>query len=197
MPSDRTLLTWVNLESLDTHYLLDVRPWALVTGGVGALGAAIVARLDEVNTPTVVLDPQLPAKPSTRVSYYQVDVSDYRAIQAISRDLLQALGPPRYLIATAGLYERRSLFEYDPEALERILRANLVSLVYTLRFFLQPMMSASSGRVIALSSQVGVSGGIDPLYAATKAGVTAIMKSTAKEYARSGVTFSTVSLGDR
>lgn len=172
-----------------------MEPWAIVTGGTGGLGAAVVSRLQERGVGVVALDIAQGPLSSDRVVYRQVDLSDYSAAKAVSIDLLERLGPPRYIVAAAGLYERRTLFEYDAETTERSLRANLLSLVYLLRFFLPAMLSATGCRVVALSSQVGVTGGSDPLYSATKAGVTAFMKSMARQYGSDDISFTTVSCG--
>lgn len=170
-------------------------PWAIVTGGAGTLGARVVSRLEDIGVAVVVLDRQHGFTSSDSVTYHQVDLADYSAVEEISTNLLTRRGAPRYVVASAGLYERRSILQYDADAAERTLGANLLSLTYLLRFVLGPMLAETEGHVVALSSQVGVTGTSDPLYAASKAGVTAFMKSLAREYGRRGLTFTTVSCG--
>lgn len=190
-----SLLTTAPLIGNRPRYCHAMAPWAIVTGGAGALGARVVSRLEDIGVAVVVLDRQQGFTSSDSVTYHQVDLADYSAVEEISTNLLTRRGAPRYVVAAAGLYERRSILQYDADAAERTVGANLLSLTYLLRFVLGPMLAETEGHVVALSSQVGVTGTSDPLYAASKAGVTAFMKSLAREYGRRGLTFTTVSCG--
>jgi NAD(P)-dependent dehydrogenase (short-subunit alcohol dehydrogenase family) len=169
--------------------------WALIAGGAGFIGQAIGLRLRSQGMRVEIVDTSLPRDPKLAEASSVVDLANLDETIAYAQGILRREGPPSVIVSTLGLYERRSLFEYDDISVSAMLRSNFTALVYLVRAFLKSMLERGSGQILAVTSQAGVIGTRDPLYAATKAAVTAFVKSLAVEYGQTGLIFNIVSCG--
>ena len=109
--------------------------------------------------------------------------------------LFEQRGAPRYLAAAAGTYARRPFRAYSREDMLDTIDVNLVATACLLQAATVAMVAAGGGRIAVVTSQAGVTGGTDALYAAAKAGQTALVKSVAREFARQGIVCNAVSPG--
>jgi acetoacetyl-CoA reductase len=179
---------------------------ALVTGGMGGLGAAICRRLhDEGFRVATTYSPANPTPEAWlaaqrddgyRFSAYKVDVTDYGDCEWMMQKLLAELGRLDVLVNNAGITRDRSLRKMGREDWQAVLRADLDSVFNLGKQAIEPMMAHRWGRIVNISSvnaQQGAFGQCN--YAAAKAGMHGFTKALALEMARHGITVNTVSPG--
>jgi 3-oxoacyl-[acyl-carrier protein] reductase len=174
---------------------------ALVTGATGGIGGAIAralhrqgARVAVSGTRREVLDalaaeigggPVLPC-----------DLADKAAVEALVPDAEKALGQLDILVANAGITKDNLLVALKDEDWDEVVNVNLTSTFRLARAAVKAMMRRRFGRVIGITSVVGVTGNPGQAnYTATKAGMIGMFKSIGKEYAKRGVTANCVAPG--
>ena len=120
------------------------------------------------------------------------DVSDPEAVKA----LFAAAGAVDILVNNAGITRDGLLMTMKDEDFDAVIATNLRGCYLTMKAACRPMMKKRWGRIVNLSSVVGVHGnGGQVNYAASKAGVIGMTKSLAKELASRGVTANAVAPG--
>jgi len=127
---------------------------------------------------------------------YRADVADFGAVKSMTDEIAEDFGGLNILINNAGTAIRRSFVETKPEDWRRQIDACLYGAIHCCHAAAPYIESGKSGRIVGVvgdSSRVGESG--LAIVAAARAGVIALMKSLAREFARSGTTANTVSLG--
>jgi 3-oxoacyl-[acyl-carrier protein] reductase len=106
------------------------------------------------------------------------------------------LGGLYALINNAGITDDALLMRMEDEQFEKVMKANLNSCFYCTREALSHLVKARQGRIINISSVVGITGNIGQAnYAASKAAIIGFGKSVAKEAARRGICVNTVAPG--
>ncbi|MBC7228748.1 MAG: 3-oxoacyl-[acyl-carrier-protein] reductase [Thermoflexales bacterium] len=126
----------------------------------------------------------------------QADVSDAAQAQALIQAALDAYGRIDILVNNAGVTRDRLILMMSQEDWETVLRVDLTSLFHTCKAAARPMVRQRSGRIINISSVVGIAGqGGQTNYAAAKAGVIGFTKSLAKELGPRGITVNVVAPG--
>jgi NAD(P)-dependent dehydrogenase (short-subunit alcohol dehydrogenase family) len=164
---------------------------AVVTGGAGDLGRAIVAGLRERDVPVASLDLVDNADASLSLA---CDITDPDAVSAAAARVGDALGEVSMLVCGAGIVSTVALADLEPQEWHRVLDVSLTGAYLACRAFV-PQMPAD-GAVVAISSGLGTRGmPRGGHYAAAKAGMEALMKSVALEYARAGVRANALALG--
>jgi 2-hydroxycyclohexanecarboxyl-CoA dehydrogenase len=173
---------------------------ALVTGGAGAIGAAVCRALAAQGRRVAVSD--LEAGAAARVAAeiggagIELDVADpdsvARALDAVHR----ALGPVAIYVSCSGWDEMRPFVETDEPFRARVLEVNLAGPIRVARAVLPDMIGAGFGRIVLISSDAGrVGSSGEAVYAAAKGGLIAFAKSVAREAVRHGVTANSVCPG--
>lgn len=185
---------------------MDKQRVALVTGGMGGLGAAICRRLDTAGFRVATtyspsndkaqhwIEAQKDA--GFRFCAYKLDVGDYVACEWMVEKLLAELGRIDVLVNNAGITRDQSMRNMTRESWSEVMRTNLDSVFNMSKQVLPPMLAQKWGRIINISSvnaQKGAYGQAN--YAAAKAGLHGFTKSLALEAAQHGVTVNTVSPG--
>jgi NAD(P)-dependent dehydrogenase (short-subunit alcohol dehydrogenase family) len=164
---------------------------AVVTGGAGDLGRAIVAGLRERDVPVASLDLVQNTDASLSVA---CDITDADAVDAAAARVRDALGEVSMLVCGAGIVSTVALADLEPDEWHRVLDVSLTGAYLACRAFV-PQMPAG-GATVAISSGLGTRGmPRGGHYAAAKAGMEALMKSVALEYARVGVRANALALG--
>jgi acetoacetyl-CoA reductase len=182
------------------------RKVALVTGGMGELGAAICRRLhDEGFRVATTFSPSNPTPEAWlaaqrddgyRFHAYKVDVTDYGDCEWMMEKLLAEMGRLDVLVNNAGITRDRSLRKMTADDWQAVLRADLDSVFNLSKQAIEPMMARGWGRIVNISSVNGQGGAFGQCnYAAAKAGMHGFTKALALEMARHGVTVNTVSPG--
>jgi len=176
---------------------------ALVTGGSGALGQAIVHRLlregDTVCVPYIVdaerarLEASLDAATRPRVMLEHCDVTDDAAMERLANTVVVRHRRIDVLVTGVGGFAGGALVETDRVTWDRMLAMNLTSAFTAARAVVPHMLSAGSGRVVMIASRAVVppAGGFIG-YTVAKAGVIALMQALAQEVKGHGVTVNAV-----
>ena len=175
---------------------------ALVTGATGGIGGAIAHAFHQQGaTVTVsgtrgdILD-QLAGSLGTRVMCFRCDLADKDAVEALIPKCEEAMGQLDILVANAGITKDNLLVQLRDEDWDQVMAVNLTATFRLTRAAVRGMMRRRFGRVIGISSVVGVTGNAGQAnYTASKAGIIGMIKSVAAEYAKRGVTANAIAPG--
>ena len=173
---------------------------ALVTGGAGAIGAAICRALASAGATVVVadLDSDRAGMVAREVGGSQVamDVADPISVDSAVREVRAGLGPPTIVVNCAGFDLLRPFFDTDEQFVTDVLQVNLHGPIRVLRATLGGMVSEGWGRVVNIGSDAGrVGSSLEAVYSAAKGGLIALSKALAREHASHGITVNTVCPG--
>ena len=127
---------------------------------------------------------------------YIADASDYEAAIRIAAQVQAEFGTIDILVNNAGITRDGLLLRMNEQQWDDVLRVNLKSAFNYTHAVVPFMVRARKGRIISLSSIVGIAGNpAQANYAASKAGIIALMKSTAKELGARGIRANAVAPG--
>jgi 3-oxoacyl-[acyl-carrier protein] reductase len=174
---------------------------ALVTGASGGIGGAVAralhaqgAKLAVSGTRREALDTL--ARELGGAAVLPCDLSNKDAVEALVPDAEKALGQLDILVCNAGITKDNLLVALKDEDWEQVLNVNLTSTFRLARAAVKLMMRKRFGRIIGITSVVGVTGNPGQSnYTAAKAGMIGMFKSIGKEYAKRGVTANCVAPG--
>jgi 3-oxoacyl-[acyl-carrier protein] reductase len=175
---------------------------ALVTGASGGIGGAIAEALHAsgatvglTGTRREALD-ALAERLGERVQVLPCDLRDAEATAALPARAEEALGGLDILVNNAGLTRDGLALRMKDEDWQDVLDVNLTAAFRLTRAALKGMMKRRQGRIIGITSVVGVTGNPGQAnYAASKAGMIGMTKSLAQEVAARGVTLNCVAPG--
>lgn len=175
---------------------------ALVTGASGGIGGAITRAL-HARGATVALSgtrveplEALAGELGDRAYVTPCDLSDGEAVDALPKTAAAAMGSVDILVNNAGLTRDNLFMRMSVEEWEQVLNVNLTASFRLSKACLRGMMKARWGRIIGITSIVGVTGNPGQgNYAASKAGMIGMTKSLAAEVASRGVTANCVAPG--
>jgi 3-oxoacyl-[acyl-carrier protein] reductase len=179
---------------------------AIVTGGSRGIGAAIARDLAAAGAHVVVTCREQRAQADAVVAGIQAaggsaeavtfDVAVSSEVEATMRDVVARLGKVDVLVNNAGVSADGLIVRISDDQWQRVLDVNLKGVFNCTKSVARPMMRARAGRIINLSSVVGVTGNTGlAAYAAAKAGIIGFTKSTARELASRGITANVVAPG--
>jgi len=175
---------------------------ALVTGASGGIGGAI-ARSLYAQGATVTLsgtriDPlnELAAELGERAHVVACNLSDRGAVASLPKAASDEMGGLDILVNNAGVTKDNLFMRMKDEEWDTVLDINLTSTMILMRAVMRGMMKSRWGRIINISSIVGVTGNPGQAnYAASKAGVIGMGKSVAYEVASRGITVNAIAPG--
>ena len=175
---------------------------ALVTGASGGIGEA-VARALHAQGATVVLHGTRAAKLESlrqqlgdRAFALAVDLFDRDQSAGLIEEATLLAGPISILVNNAGITRDGLLMRMKDDDWDAVLEVNMTASMSLCRAAMRGMMKARTGRIISISSVVGVTGNPGQTnYAASKAGMIGFSKSLAAEVASRGVTVNVVAPG--
>lgn len=125
-----------------------------------------------------------------------VNVADKKAIEQAIQDILTKWGGVDVLINNAGITRDGLLMKMSEEHWDEVLDVNLKSVFNTCQALVRPMMKARSGKIINISSVVGLTGNAGQVnYSASKSGVIGFTKSLAQELATRGICVNCIAPG--
>lgn len=175
---------------------------ALVTGATGGIGEAIARTMHAAGAEVVLSGRRLEkldalgAELAGRTHIAPCDLSDPAQADALVGQAIDAAGKLDILIANAGVTRDKLLMQMKDDDFQDILRVNLESYFRLCRKAVRPMMKARTGRIIGITSIVGVTGNPGQSnYCASKAGMIGFTKSLAQEVASRGITANTIAPG--
>jgi 3-oxoacyl-[acyl-carrier protein] reductase len=175
---------------------------ALVTGASGGIGGAI-ARALHAQGATVALSgtrvaplEALAGELGERAHVVPCDLSDGAALAGLAKAAADAMGAVDILVNNAGITRDQLFMRMSDEDWDAVIAVNLTSIMKLSRGVVRGMMKARWGRIVNISSVVGVTGNPGQAnYAAAKAGVIGMSKSLAAEVASRGITVNCVAPG--
>lgn len=179
---------------------------ALVTGGARGIGRAIALALAEGGATVVVnyngsrdkamdLKQEIESK-GGRAEIYQCNVSDFAKCEELIQGIVKQFGSLDILVNNAGITKDGLLMKMSEDDFDKVIDVNLKGVFNTIRFASRQMLKQKSGRIINMSSVVGVAGNPGQAnYASSKAGVIGLTKAAAKELASRGITVNAIAPG--
>ena len=179
---------------------------ALVTGASRGIGKAISLRLAEAGMDIALVYAGTTAAAEecqkqieslgVRARAYPCDVSDFSAVEALVSSVVTELGPIWTLVNNAGITADTLCMRMSEEQFDRVLAVNLKGAFNLIRHACPGMMRSRAGRIINITSVVGLMGNAGQAnYAAAKAGLIGLTKSIARELAPRGVTCNAIAPG--
>ena len=175
---------------------------ALVTGATGGIGAAIARTLHGQGAHVVLSGTReavleaLAAELGDRTSIAAANLGDAESVDGLVGRAETATGQLDILVANAGITKDGLLMRMKDEDWEQVLKINLESYFRLSRAAMRGMMKRRFGRIIGITSVVGVMGNPGQAnYAASKAGMIGFSKALAQEVATRGITVNCVAPG--
>lgn len=168
---------------------------AVVTGGNSGIGKAIAVKLAEEGAHVIIFGTNAEkgaeavnqikkVATSNQVLFYALDVSQTKLVDEIIKKIIDQFGKIDILVNNAGITADQLLMKMTEEEWDRVLNVNLKSCFNTCRAVTRSMMKARKGKIINISSVIGIGGNAGQTnYAASKAGMIGFTKALAKELA--------------
>jgi 3-oxoacyl-[acyl-carrier protein] reductase len=179
---------------------------AIVTGGGRGIGRAIAIRLagEGANLAVSYRSNDAAAEETAKkvraagveCELIKGDVSSPGDVEALFKGVSDAFGRVDMLVNNAGITRDNLMMRMKEEEFDDVVRTNLKGTYLCTRAALRPMVRARWGRIVNVSSVVGLVGNAGQAnYAASKAGIIGFTKSVAREVAQRGVTVNAVAPG--
>jgi 3-oxoacyl-[acyl-carrier protein] reductase len=179
---------------------------AVVTGGGRGIGRAVAVRLAKEGANVTIsyrsndtaaeeVAEEVRAA-GAKCEIFKGDVASPEDVDALFKGVGEALGPVEILVNNAGLTRDNLMMRMKESEFDEVLRTNLKGTYLCTRAALRPMIRARWGRIVNVSSVVGLVGNAGQAnYAASKAGIIGFTKSVAREVAQRGITANVVAPG--
>jgi len=179
---------------------------AVITGASRGIGRAVAMKLASLGAVVVInyngskeraeeVKREIEAGGGS-ADIYQCDVSDYGKCETFIQDVIREHGHIDILVNNAGVTRDGLLMKMSEEAFDQVISTNLKGAFNTIRFASRQMLKQRSGRIINMSSVVGVTGNAGQAnYSASKAGIIGLTKATAREVASRGITVNAIAPG--
>lgn len=175
---------------------------ALVTGASGGIGGAIAKALHERGASVGLSGTRaesleaLASELGERAAVLPCNLSDRDAVAALPGQAEEALGSLDILVNNAGLTRDNLAMRLKDDDWDQVVEVNLTSSFRLAKACLRGMMKRRWGRIVGITSIVGVTGNPGQTnYAASKAGMIGMSKSLAQEIASRGITVNCVAPG--
>ncbi|HOE13569.1 MAG TPA: 3-oxoacyl-[acyl-carrier-protein] reductase [Candidatus Saccharicenans sp.] len=178
---------------------------SIVTGASQGIGEAIARELGQAGSTVVLVDIQKEkleevagrfAADGIKALTFVADVTDGQQVEGVVESVKKDLGRLDHLINNAGITRDSLLLRMKEEDWDLVLRVNLKGAFNFSRSVVKHMVAARSGRIVSISSVVGLMGNAGQAnYAASKAGLIGFSKSLAREVAARGITVNCVAPG--
>lgn len=179
---------------------------AIVTGASRGIGRAIAKKLASLGA-NIVLNYRSNDEEALKVkeellSYgvnvflYKCDISDFNAVEEMIKASKEKFGKVDIMINNAGITKDTLLLRMKEEDFDKVIDVNLKGVFNCLKAITPVMVRQKFGKIVNLSSVVGLVGNAGQVnYAASKAGVIGMTKSLAKEVGSRGITVNAVAPG--
>lgn len=166
----------------------------IVTGGTAGIGKAIALKFAEEGADVAIFGTnnergekvvsEIQEKTGQKALFIAVDVSSTEKVQEAVNFVLENFGAIDILVNNAGIVRDGLLLRMSESDWDRVIEVNLKSVYNTSKAVLRTMMKAKNGKIINVSSVIGLTGNAGQVnYAASKSGIIGVTKSLAKELA--------------
>jgi len=178
---------------------------AIITGGARGIGKEIAVKLASLNNNIAIWDiidegeksaEEISESFGVKAKYYRVDVSEYEEVTGMVKKVLDDFDKIDIIVNNAGITRDGLLLRMKLDEWQIVLNVNLNGCFNCTKAVLKTMVSHKWGRIINISSVVGITGNFGQCnYAASKAGIIGFTKSVAKEVAKRNITVNAVAPG--
>lgn len=178
---------------------------AIVTGGSSGLGKATILKFAALGAIVVNWDintergEALAAELQNaghKAAFYTVNTSDFNAVQSAAADIISKFGKIDILVNNAGITRDATMLKMTSDQWQQVIDINLTGVFNCTKAVVPFMIEKGFGRIISISSVVGLYGNFGQTnYAAAKAGVIAMTQTWAKELGRKGINSNAVAPG--
>lgn len=179
---------------------------AIVTGGARGIGRAISVKLASEGANVIICDiviadaaeetVKLIEAEGVKGAAFKADVTSLEDVENLFKQATELFGKVDILVNNAGVTRDNLLMKMKEEEFDLVISTNLKGTYNMMKAAARPMMKARYGRIVNISSVVGVYGNPGQVnYSASKAGVIGMTKSVAKELGSRGITCNAVAPG--
>ncbi len=175
---------------------------ALVTGATGGIGGAVARALHARGASVTISGTRaeklevLAADLGERVHVAPCNLSDLDAVDALPKTAVEAMGGLHIVVSNAGVTRDNLMLMMKPDMWDEVIKVNLTAFFRLSKASLRTMTKQRFGRIIGVTSVVGVTGNAGQAnYAASKAGMIGMAKSLAQEVASRNVTVNCIAPG--
>lgn len=178
----------------------------IVTGGTAGIGKSIALKFAEKGATVLILGRnenrgqeivnEIKNLYSLDSYFYKIDVSNCKEVKALIKDILDKYGCVDIVINNAGVTRDQLLMKMTEQDWDEVMEINIKSCYNLCHALIRSMMKARQGKIVNISSVVGLSGNAGQVnYAASKAAIIGFTKALAKEVATRGINVNCVAPG--
>lgn len=172
----------------------------LITGGTGAIGAAIAEEFSQTDDVIITYNKSEERARELKIRLYceavQMDCADAESVEAAAEGILREFSHIDILVNNAGISLIKPFLDTTADDWRQMMSVDLDGVFNVTKAFAPSMVSRKSGAVVNISSVWGVSGAsCEVAYSAAKAGVIGFTRALAKELAPSGITVNAIAPG--
>ena len=178
----------------------------IVTGSTRGIGKDIAIKCLENNANVIIhgtrqekvdeVVTELKSKYSSKIFGFSCDISNFDSCSKFIENSINALGKVDVLVNNAGITKDNLILRMKEEDWTNVINTNLNSVFYLTKSISRHFLKNKSGKIINISSVVGVMGNPGQSnYAASKAGMIGFTKSIAKEFGSKGITCNAIAPG--
>lgn len=179
---------------------------AIVTGGSGGIGRAIVEEFSRLGVAIAIADineeramttaREISEITGNQIIGIEVDVSDHESTKGMVNQVLESFGTVEILINNAGITRDNLIIRISEEDWDQVLNVNLKGAFNCSQAVIRPMMKQRFGRIVNITSVSGLAGQAGQTnYSASKAGLIGFTKALAREVASRQITVNAVAPG--
>jgi len=173
----------------------------IVTGATGGIGNSIVEKLNDCGANVLASGTKIEKleelkKKFVNIKILKFDISQVDKIEEFIENAFKELGALDCIVNNAGITQDNLAIRMSSEEWKKVIDINLTSTFFMSKFAIKKMLKNKKGKIINITSVVGHTGNFGQAnYTASKAGIVAMSKSLAIEYAKKNININCISPG--